>query len=165
MKENPISLIHRKKIILGPTNVICDPAIQRLCLHPYFNHSNGCPKYGKKIDCPPQADFFLDLFGEKVYVAAVIFDFKEYLNLKKKQHLDWTDRALRNSRHWQNHLKSEIKKFIFGELFVGDFGDSVIFNPEAMGVNVTQTCENAGLKLEWPPRKIVCQVALIGTVS
>lgn len=161
MEAKEIDRIGRKTVLLGPVAAVCDKAIQNLCFRPYFNHSKGCPNYGKKMDCPPKTDFFPEMYEEKVYIAAVIFDFEEYLGLKRKRHPNWTERALRNPRHWQNHLRSELKKFIFGKLFVNDF-DAVIFNPEAMGVNVTAVCEKAGLKLEWPPQKIVCQIALIG---
>ena len=36
------------------------------------------------------------------------------------------------------------------------------FCPEAMGVNVTATMKNLGVKLEWPPETVVHKVAIIG---
>lgn len=64
---------------------------------------------------------------------------------------DCPPRALRNSRHWQGHLRSELRRFVLDEL-AGSYGE-VIFNPEAMGVNLTATCAEVGLQLEWPPEK------------
>lgn len=163
MPGKEIAGIRKKLVILGPTTAVCHPGIQRLCLRPYFNHPGGCPNYGKKAGCPPGAPFFSNIFKEEVYVAAVIFDFKNYLNLRRKRHPAWTERALRNPRHWQGHLRSTLKQFITQTLSSSNhYGHTVIFNPEAMGVNVTQTCENAGLKLEWPPDEAVCEIALIG---
>ncbi len=157
--ERVIDKIRREKVLLGPTSVVCQPEIQRLCLCPYYNHPKGCPNYGKRTDCPPKTSLFSDVFKEKAYVAAVVFNFKNYLEVKRDEHPDWTERALRNSRHWQGHLRAELKKFVSEEL---SGCDTVIFNPEAMGVNVTKTCWRVGLKIEWPPKKVVCQVALIG---
>jgi hypothetical protein len=34
--------------------------------------------------------------------------------------------------------------------------------PEAMGVVVTETMANVGIKLEWPPKTVTYQVALAG---
>lgn len=161
MKE--IDKIKKKRVLLGPTNAICHLGIRRLCLRPYYKHPKGCPNYARRIDCPPQAPFFPDILKKRVYIAAVVFDFKDYLNMRRNIHPDWTERTLRNPRHWQGHLRSELKKFISEKLSDSNgYGDTVIFNPEAMGVDVTKTCQNAGLKLEWPPQKNVCQVALIG---
>lgn len=160
-----INEIPRKKIIFGPVEIICSPDIQKLCLCPYYGHPKGCPNYGKRPDCPPKAPYFLDLFQEKAYVALISFDFEKYLSKKrsekrKKHPVGWTERALRNPRHWQGHLRSELKKFI-AEMMPCIDGDSVILNPEGMGVNVTVTCAKAKFYLEWPPEKKVCCVALI----
>lgn len=166
MKPQKITDIKRKPVFLGPINVVCDPSIQELCLHRYPNHTKGCPKYGKKAkrgeeECPPRALFFPDKFHKKVYIAAIVFDFKQFLSWKKEIHPDWTERALRNQRHWQGHLRSELRKFVSGLGFKKLRYHKVIFKPETMGVNVTNTCKNVGLKLEWPPNNIVCEVALI----
>jgi len=154
-----IGKIRREKVLLGPTNVVCQPEIQRLCFCPYYNHPKGCLNYGRRIDCPPKVLLFSDVFKRRAYVAAVVFNFKDYLDMRRREHPGWTERALRNPRHWQGHLRAELKKFVLKEL--SDY-KTVIFNPEAMGVNITKTCRSVGLKLEWPPKKVVCQVALIG---
>lgn len=162
-EKKEISQIKRKIVLLGPVDAVCNPKIQKMCLCPYFNHPKGCPNFGRRIDCPPNAPFFPNIFEEEVYIAAVIFDFEGFLNIKRRQHPEWRETALRNPRHWQGHLRSELRKFVSEKLLNGsNYGDAAIFNPEAMGVNVTETCKNVGLKLEWPPQKIVCRVALIG---
>lgn len=110
-----IDQIHRERVLLGPVDVVCHPEIQRLCLHPYFNHPKGCPNYRKKKDCPPRAPFFLDVFDKEVLVAAIIFDFEDYLDQKRIKHPDWTERALKNPRHWQGHLRILKVLFLTGE--------------------------------------------------
>ena len=37
--------------------------------------------------------------------------------------------------------------------------------PEANGVNVTRTLKEYGIELEWPPKRIVRQIAIIGSVA
>lgn len=150
-------------MLLGPTRVVCATSIKNLCRCSYQDHPRGCPNYGKKEDCPPQAKFFPDVYNEDVYVAAIVFDFKRYVGAKMEEHPDWTEKALRNPRHWQGHLRSELKKFTREKLRSKKCGDSIIFNPEAMGVNVTRTCASVGIALEWPPRKKACHIFLIGT--
>lgn len=163
MSERLVDQVNKEMVFLGPIEVVCHPAIRKLCFRPYHNHRWGCPNYGKRADCPPAAPFFLEAFKGKVYIVVAVFHFDQYLNLKRKQHPEWTERALRNPRHWQGHLKSKLLKFLSEILLNGNgYGDTIIFYPEAMGVNVTRTCQHAGLNLEWPPQKIVCQVALIG---
>ncbi len=161
MRQRAIGLVGRETIIRGPTRVICSQAIRELCRRPYLRHPFGCPNYGKRKNCPPRAGFFLEFFEEQVYVAAIRFNFEDYLAMRRQEHPKWTEKAIRNPRHWQGHVKSELKKFIAEELKNGHRDSIVIFDPEAMGVNVTQTCREVGLKLEWPPKKFVFQVALI----
>lgn len=154
--------IPRQRILLGPVEAVYSPEIQKICRRPYCDHLRGCPNYGKRADCPPSALFFSDVFEKEVYVAAIVFDFEKYLFHKRQIHPSWSERALRNPRHWQGHLRSELRNFV-GEIAQKEkLNGEIIFNPETMGVNVTKTCLEVGLKLEWPPEKKVSCVALIG---
>jgi hypothetical protein len=38
----------------------------------------------------------------------------------------------------------------------------VVNNPEAQGVNLTETMKNVGIILEWPPEKLAYQIVLSG---
>lgn len=143
---------------MGPVTACVDKKISNLCLTPYYQHSNGCPNFGKKIGCPPQAEFFPQIFQSQIFLAVVIFNFENYLKLRKKQHPAWSERALRNSRHWQGHLRAVLRNFIKEKTLPGY---TALLNAEAMGVNLTKTCYRAGLQLEWPPRKKVCVVAVL----
>jgi predicted metal-binding protein len=155
--------IPREFFLSVPTTAVCDRRIRALCLRPYPNHPRGCPKFGRCQGCPPQVKPFEQEFQPTVRVAAVVFDFGLYLRRKRAEHPDWTDLALRNQRHWQGHVRAELRRNLVVAKST-DFGDDevAIMNPEARGVNLTATCAQVGLILEWPPVTRVCEIALIG---
>lgn len=161
MKEKLFSIyeIKKQKLFLGPVEVCFDPKMRALCKLAYYKHPDGCPNFGVRDDCPPFAPLFTNKYKNEVYVAAVEFDFAGFLSIRERIHPDWTDRALRNPRHWQNHVRAELRNFI-SEL---ECDGQVIYNPEAMGVNVFETFERAGIKMEKSPRKNIYQVALIAS--
>ncbi len=139
-----------------------DPMVRALCRRPYYQHPKGCPNFGKRPDCPPMAPLFLNVCQPLVYTAAIRFDFGDYVERRRKEHPDWTEKALRNLRHWQGHVDSVLKRYVSGLLEREDLrGFEAFFTPEAMGVNVTGTCANACIYLEWPPRQYVHKVALL----
>ena len=74
----------------------------------------------------------------------------------------FADRQLYCVLYWQpkarKQLNGHIEYLCCGPLY--KYGAERC--PEAMGVNVFETLANAGLELEWPPRKIARQVALLG---
>ena len=39
----------------------------------------------------------------------------------------------------------------------------VLYCPEAMGVNVTETMKNVGIILEWPPETVTYQIVIAGS--
>lgn len=135
----------------------CDKKIQSLCLKTYHNHPHGCPNWGIKKGCPPKAKFFPEAFGSKARIISIKFPFGEYIGEKRIAHPDWTDRALANPRHWQNHLRSIFKEFYTNKL---NPNDKIFTSPEGMGVNITSTCSKIGINLEWPPKKFVYQIVL-----
>ena len=56
-------------------------------------------------------------------------------------------------------LKESISKF---NQIYKDKGYFSTTSPEAMGVDVTKTLQNAGIQLEWPARDTVYKVAFAG---
>jgi hypothetical protein len=154
-----IEKVEKKFFLLGPTIAVCDVNIRQLCLLPYDAHPLGCPNYGKKPGCPPKAPYFPLQFDSEVLVAAVRFDIGYYAELRKLEHPDWTNKALRNIRHWQGHVRSELRKFIAAQNFSNE--SKVLYAPEAMGVNITETCKQIGIDLEWPPNKYTHIIALV----
>lgn len=71
----------------------------------------------------------------------------------------WTSRQLECCLYWQptarKQLAAEIKQFLWSH--AGYVADTC---PEAGGVNVTETLRRVGVDLEWPPKRIVRQVAI-----
>lgn len=162
--ETEISHIEREKFFSGPVEVVCDPRMKTHCLDPYHAHPKGCPNWNYKQGCPPNVPYFTDIYSKDVYIAAFRFNFAEYLAEKKLKHPDWTDRALRNPRHWQAHVRSDFRRFLAEELPKRqDIQGDVLFSPEAMGVNLFATCQKAGIFLEHTPTKFVYNIALIAS--
>ena len=158
-----IKEIGREFCVLGPTDVVCEArGFTRWCTMPYPRHPNGCPNFGKRPDCPPNIPYFLDIYNPSVYIASLDFDFEPYLGTKRQIHPDWSDPALRNSRHWQNHLRAELRRHVDMALNKPELlGYVAVYNPEGMCVNVHRTCENVGLQLEWPPQQHMYRIALL----
>jgi predicted metal-binding protein len=146
-----------------PVFPVIDPRVRRLCIEPYPGHIKGCPNFGKKKGCPPQASMYQDLYdlSKPVYAIVNVYDFKAHVDRMRTAHPDWSDRQLGCCLYWQGTARKQLM------LMINDFlrdhkGYSVETCPEAMGLNVTQTLRNAGFELEWPPVNIACQVALAG---
>ncbi len=160
--ETEIKNIERDKFFSGPVEAVCDPRMKVHCLDPYHAHPKGCPNWNYKTGCPPHVPYFPDVYCTDVYIAAIRFNFGQYLSEKREKHPDWTDRALRNPRHWQAHVRSDFHHFLEEELpnhpeIMGD----VLLSPEAMGVNLFATCQKAGIFLEHTPTNFVYNIALI----
>jgi len=167
---------YRDFYLSEPVRPVFDKKIRTLCKQPYHKHPKGCPNIGtERVDCPPSSGYFPEIFEvDECLVASVIFDFRSYVQAKKEIHPDWTNRALVNQRHWQGHLKAELNKQIKQLLEKEQFiykNYMFIPNPEAMGINLQETCKLAGLELLWPEQtekweiltlpEYICQVGLL----
>lgn len=161
--EKEIDHIERERLFVGPVEAICDPKMIAHCRDKYPNHSKGCPKWGCTEDgCPPNVRFFPNVYSKEVYIAAVKFNFADYLALYRRKHSNWTDRALRNPLYWQSHVRSDLRQFLFEYLNTHpEIDGEIVFNPEAMGVNVFETCAQADIILEKTPTFFVHKVVLI----
>ena len=160
--EKEIDHIEREKIFAGPVQVDCDSSMIGHCLDPYPRHPKGCPNWGKKEGCPPNIRYFPNVYSTSVHIAAVRFNFADYLELRRQDHPDWTDRALRNPLYWQGHVRHELNQFLFEYLSEHpEITGEIVFNPEAMGVNLFATCQKAGINLEQTPKNNVYKIALI----
>ena len=132
------------------------------CRLPYPKHPNGCPNFGVREDCPPNQPYFLDIYQPTVKIASVRFDFEEYITWRRKIHPGWTEKALRNPRHFQKHLDANLKSEIEKLSKNSEVGSLIpVYTAEAMGVNVHMTCRRAGIELEWPPRNIMYRISLL----
>lgn len=137
--------------------------IQDLCRRPYPGHPKGCPNYGHKLGCPPLAPLFSEVFdlSKDVFAIIIEFDLEQHTARMRLKHPSWSESQCRCLLYWQPKvrklLKGEVARFLPSHP-----GYVAEMTPEAMGVDVTRTLRNAGVILEWPPRRIVRQVALAG---
>lgn len=148
--------------ISNEVEVAIDYKMRDLCRKPYYKHPKGCPNFGKKEDCPPKIGLFDKTYRPLVRVVAKNMDFRDYKNLRKKAHPNWSEKQLANPLYWQGMLRARLRQLVKEELEkIKDKNYEIVYNMEAMGVNVTETCRRAGLVLEWPPKNMVYQIALI----
>lgn len=144
-------------IPLSKLSMISNPA--ELCSTPYPGHRRGCPNLGEKYGCPPSAKRF-DVWADAPYFAIVNeFSLQDHVNRMADLHPTWSNRQLECCLYWQQTARKELEVLIAH--FRCRHPDLIICRcPEAAGVNVTQTLKDHGLLLEWPPKKIVRQVAI-----
>jgi len=168
-RNNEVGFIRKNTLIR--VEPVLDYSVRGLCVKSYgakpngkFSHPKGCPNFGERILCPPQALKFPDIIdmNQPIYLIYNRFEFGEHVKKMKEKHPDWSQRQCKCCLYWQGtarkHLKSKINDFLCG--FPGCI---VLTCPEATGVNVTATMKNAtGIELEWPPVKYVYQVAIVG---
>ncbi|KKM20124.1 hypothetical protein LCGC14_1648750 [marine sediment metagenome] len=143
---------------------VIDPEVRKLCVQRYPGHPRGCPNHGKKKGCPPAAlllSAILDL-GRPVLAVWNAFDFGGHVERMRIKHPEWSARQLACCLYWQGTARAAHRKEI--EAFLPDHPSLLAVTcPEACGVNVTETMRNIGIELEWPPRTVAYQVALVGS--
>jgi len=147
-------------------SVVMKPSVRDMCYRPYDLHPKGCPNFGKRETCPPSARLYQEVYdlAQPVYAVVNEFNLGEHIERMRTLHPDWSDRQLRCVLYWQAGARRELKNKILALRECSQFpvGYVVETCPEAMGVNVTATLLGVGIELEWPPVRIVRQVALLG---
>jgi predicted metal-binding protein len=142
---------------------VIDPSVRSLCCRPYPGHPKGCPNFNHRVNCPPKAPLWDEVFDitKPTYIIINQFDFGAHVERMKQLHLDWSDRQLECCLYWQNTDRKELRAGIaaFKKLHPEYIVEEC---PEAMGINVTKTTSQVGVELEWPPKKFVHHVALAG---
>ena len=151
---------------------ICHRKIQDLCGRPYPRHPKGCPNFtGVVSGCSKQANrpFYPEVYDLSMPVFAVVnkFDLEAHVLRMIQRHPRWTEAQLYNCLYWQESARAALRRSVETELELSllSFPSSryeAEYVPEAMGVNITVTMSQVGVKLEWPPRKYAYQVALLG---
>lgn len=144
-------------------NPVVDYDVRKLCKYPYVDHPKGCPNYGKRSSCPPQAPLIEKVFDLKreIWVIWVEFDLKVHTERMGSLHPNWSERQKYCCLYWQptarKRLEIEIARF-------KNEHDGFIISrcPEAIGINVTGTMESIGVRLDWPPRNKVYKIAVAG---
>jgi predicted metal-binding protein len=148
---------------------VIDPSVRALCARRYPGHPRGCPNHGKRPSCPPRAPLLTETLrlDRPVWVVWNRFDLAAHVERLREKHPGWSWRQLSCCLYWQGgarkKLNAEIKKMLT-TLGAGAVHFAVIRCPEAQGVNVTETMRRAGVELEWPPRTVTYQVALVGNL-
>lgn len=140
-------------------DVVLDLKARAWCKLPYPGHPKGCPNYGKRPACPPQAPLFGSLVEPPFFLVAVKFNLADWARRLKMRHPGWSDRQARCCLYWQGkvrkRLREECEKLASG-------GDVILYSPEANGVHVFKTCGTVGIKLERNPQTTVWKIAIIG---
>jgi predicted metal-binding protein len=154
--------------VLIQVTPILDESVRRLCRRPYPGHPHGCPNWGRKLGCPPDARLFGQAFdiSQPVYAVVNEFNLGAHVERMRLKHPGWSQRQLVCCLYWQAGARRDLQGKIM-EAFLelkrkGLLNYKAVSCPEAMGVNVTETLQAVGIELEWPPVRIARQVALLG---
>lgn len=141
---------------------VIDKEVRNLCFKAYPNHPKGCPNFNKRTNCPPKAPLWEDIcdLGLATWLMWTKFDLGSHRERMKTKHPNWSRRQLDCCLYWQNTARKPLKNFIKTKWLMPGFFKTTC--PEAMGINVTETMGQIGIKLEWPPEKWTYQVAMGG---
>jgi len=136
----------------------------KLCCTPYEGHKKGCPNFGKSPTCPPNVRPFEEIINihDSILAVCLMFDLGAHAEKMKQKHPHWTEKQQYNCLYWQGGMRSTLKKLCEDTIKPGQI---YLLLPEAHGVNISETLKNVGLILEWPPKKYVWKVAIIGTAN
>ncbi len=150
------------------------------CTLPYDNHSKGCPNYGKKNTCPPDAPYLEHEVKsyEHIYLLYLRFDFEMYRVIRGNEWINkgfpYTEKQLRCLLYYQPSIKRIIKNhiinklFTLGSIYVLGCGSGlrlpfqkIVYSMEAVGINVFKTLKNNNIYHEIKPVNTTLFVNLI----
>jgi len=135
------------------------------CLLPYPNHPKGCPNYGRKWCCPPEAPILESWLGnyKRVSLICIEFNLKEHMEKMIARHSQWSLRQARCLLYWQRSVNKQLAEatshFALNRL------NGVTYCPEAMGLNVIATAQAVGLPIKTKPNDIVYKISLVKVVG
>lgn len=159
-----------KPVAMKVTPII-DHSVRGLCTKTYDRHPKGCPNFGKCDRCPPKAPKFEDVYDLAHPVYAVVNSFPLGIHIRKLKATPKKDGTIRTDAeaecvlYWQGAARKQLKQCVEKLLSRLPKGYEATQCPEGMGVNVTATLAACGVDLEWPPRNIARQVALVGRLK
>lgn len=146
---------------VAPVRPVLRPCVRLLCCLPYPGHPRGCPNWGARATCPPQARLFEEQFDpeQTVYCIWNEFDLRRHMERMRKNHPKWSARQLRCCLYWQGKARKQLRSAV--QAFLAEHTKHVpLYCPEANGVDVSATLVQVGVELQWPPRDVTYQVAL-----
>ncbi len=148
---------------LSSNELVLDMGAREWCRLPYHNHPKGCPNFGKRSTCPPQAPLFQDFIdiSKPMLLVVVGFKLREHIELMRHKHPGWTEYQLRCVLYWQGGVKSILKRAVKSALRVYPHMVSTDC-PEAMGVHVIDTAKHWYDNIKWIPEDIAYKIAICG---
>lgn len=142
---------------------VIDHSVRALCAKPYPLHPKGCPNFTKCDRCPPKAALYdrkYDL-SKPVYAVVNEYNLAAHVDKMKVKNPAWSERQLYCVLYWQNTARKQLDTKLKEIIKIGLNGYEIEKTPEAMGVNITETLRRVKIQLEWPPKQIARQVALL----
>jgi hypothetical protein len=136
------------------------------CKLSYPDHPKGCPNYGQRDICPPDAPLINDYFdlSQPLYLISVSFNIAEHINNMLTIHPDWSLKQAKCVLYWQGSIKKKLK--IECEEFIKSHPKySFTICPEAMGVNVITTAQRCDIAVKVKPDDIVYKIAFAGVLN
>lgn len=133
------------------------------CKLPYPDHPYGCPNVGEKAICPPDAPLVENFFNlsTPLHLVAIEFDMANHMRRMRTLNPNWSDRQARCVLYWQGGVNNRLD--LAAWQFCNDDGGKVYtLCPEAMGVNVIATAQEAGIPVKVKPTDTVYKIALVG---
>lgn len=133
-----------------------DYNVRDYCTNPYPGHPEGCPHFGKRKECPPQAPLiedFIDL-SKPHYFIIVKYDCGH-------NSLEIPEKKEKTPDVWEEHMNPVLCEYI-QEFQKTCPGTVFTLHPSAVGVDVFKTARKMGISLKSNPEKTLCKIALIG---
>lgn len=129
--------------------LVVSPKAREWCLLPYPGHPRGCPMFGRKPTCPPQAPMIQDFLdpSKSLYIVWAEFNLAAHAQRMKQAHPNWSERQCRCLLYWQQGVRAELRHNVQAAMMMTGTTEATLV-PEAMGVNVYATCAASGLRLD-----------------
>ena len=185
MQQSQVKDLIEEQKIIQTRRLFFVSCPSKLCSLPYPGHPKGCPNIIKNIDhkipltkknknCPPFASRIEDKYDlqKPYFLAYVKFNIKLQKQRMKSAHADWTDKQCKCLLYWQGTVKKALKEYCDYYMKEGLKTYYLILDPtdyelipEAMGLQVFETMECHGIKLEKHPENYVYKIAFIGVLK
>jgi predicted metal-binding protein len=181
MDISKLVTIQHKRIDAASIKWISEELRDKWCQKPYHQHPKGCPNFGKRETCPPHVTSAKTLIQNYPFHHIVwgVFEIKTFADIRREEHPEWSERQLRNPRHWQNQLKAMLRNYImefseFAELYHGVFRESAYIlgagsgfwnypSMEAACINAFATLRAVGIKYQVKPKDFIVMAAILLT--
>lgn len=148
-------------IVEATGQLVIDKRAREWCKLPYPNHPKGCPNYGKRGYCPPQAPHIEKVYNflRPCWFVVVDFDLKAQSERMKRLHPGWTERQCRCLLYWQAGVNKRLKQVMIIE--ARRLSARMSMCPEAMGINAIKTLQHLGVPIKTRPTTIVYKTGLL----